>query len=360
MQLDTNNSPAFLGLNNENKGLREEARAARQGRHHRRDRHRHRAGAPEPRRHRLRPAAGALGRHLPGGRGLLRDRLQQQADRRALFRRRLLARTPFGDRRAGEFVSPRDSDGHGTHTATTAAGDETYRIACRRAGRQGQRHGARGRISRSTRPAGQAIDPDLTGCYFSDTAAAADAAVADGVDVISFSVGTAFRLRRPDGHRVPVCRQCGRLRFPLGGQRRPRPGDDGRRRALGHDGRGLDDQRPLRLRTRRGSIRPPPSPATIPRSRARSRSRCRRPGRSPTTWSRQTRSTPARRCACWIHRRQIGADRHAATCDFRRQARRMRWMRARAQFSCIPVSRRENPKTVMGGDADAMTLRFRA
>lgn len=97
---------------------------------------------------------------------------------------------------AGDFISPRDSDGHGTHTATTAGGREV---------RSSLNGTPLARISGIAPDAYLAIykacweatDPNLTGCYFSDTAAATDDAVRDGVDIITYSIGTSFSFVDP-------------------------------------------------------------------------------------------------------------------------------------------------------------------
>jgi subtilisin family serine protease len=96
----------------------------------------------------------------------------------------------------GEFLSARDSDGHGTHTATTAGGRE---VMASLAGTP------LAQISGMAPDAYLAIykvcwtapNPDDSGCTFSDSAAATDAAVADGVDLLSFSVGTAAAFNDP-------------------------------------------------------------------------------------------------------------------------------------------------------------------
>ena len=100
-----------------------------------------------------------------------------------------LANVPAGQR--DDFVSPRDVDGHGSHTASIAVGN----------------HGVRavvddrdfGRIS-GVAPAAkiaaykvlwQAKDAAESGAYDSDILAAIDAAIGDGVDVINFSICSA-------------------------------------------------------------------------------------------------------------------------------------------------------------------------
>jgi len=87
-----------------------------------------------------------------------------------------------------EFLSARDSDGHGSHTASTSAGNfgvpayinETY---------QGDISGIapRARIA-VYKVCWQGIE-DNSGCTSSDSMAAIDQAVADGVDVINYSIG---------------------------------------------------------------------------------------------------------------------------------------------------------------------------
>ncbi|WP_299598114.1 S8 family serine peptidase [uncultured Microbulbifer sp.] len=93
-----------------------------------------------------------------------------------------------------EFLSARDADGHGTHTATTAAGNY---------GVEGMMNGeATGTLSGVAPRARVAVykvcwdapNPDDSGCFSSDSMAAIDQAVADGVDVINFSVGGASTL----------------------------------------------------------------------------------------------------------------------------------------------------------------------
>jgi subtilisin family serine protease len=83
----------------------------------------------------------------------------------------------------GEFDSARDNNGHGTHTASTAAGD---------AGVQASIFDRNVAVISGIAPRAQVIAykalGDLGG-FTSDLAAAIDQAVADGVDVINYSVG---------------------------------------------------------------------------------------------------------------------------------------------------------------------------
>src|SRR5581483_6267726 len=83
----------------------------------------------------------------------------------------------------GEFRSARDSEGHGTHTSSTAAGN---------AGVKATVFGvARGTIS-GIAPRAHLIMYRVCGadgCFSSDSVAAVQQAIADGVDVINFSIG---------------------------------------------------------------------------------------------------------------------------------------------------------------------------
>jgi len=90
----------------------------------------------------------------------------------------------------GEFVSPRDSSGHGSHTASTAGGNN---VIARLNGQRVARISGmapRARIS-VYKACWLAPGADNFSCFFSDSAAATEDAVLDGVDVINFSVGTA-------------------------------------------------------------------------------------------------------------------------------------------------------------------------
>ncbi len=95
---------------------------------------------------------------------------------------------------AGEFVSPRDSDGHGTHTATTAGGNENVTAVL--AGMPVATISGiapRARIA-AYKACWQGLTPDDAGCTNADTAAAVDAAVADGVDIVTYSIGTSANI----------------------------------------------------------------------------------------------------------------------------------------------------------------------
>ncbi|HSJ21801.1 MAG TPA: S8 family peptidase [Nocardioidaceae bacterium] len=89
---------------------------------------------------------------------------------------------------ASEFLSPRDATGHGSHTAAIAAGNDDVRVRV-----DGQDLGAAAGMAPGAHIAAYkacwtAPDPADDGCTTVDTVAAIDQAVADGVDVISYSV----------------------------------------------------------------------------------------------------------------------------------------------------------------------------
>lgn len=83
-----------------------------------------------------------------------------------------------------EYRSPRDADGHGTHTASTAAGRHTFEASM-----AGYAAGIAKGVAPKARLAVYKVCWRLSGCLDSDILAGFDSAVADGVDVISVSIG---------------------------------------------------------------------------------------------------------------------------------------------------------------------------
>lgn len=88
-----------------------------------------------------------------------------------------------------EHVSARDGDGHGTHTASTAAGNRVSGVTT-----EGRKFGTVIGMAPAARIAvykvcWEAANPDDSGCNNADVLQAVDQAVIDGVDVLNFSVG---------------------------------------------------------------------------------------------------------------------------------------------------------------------------
>lgn len=94
----------------------------------------------------------------------------------------------------GEYLSPRDGDSHGSHTGSTAVGNNGVTATV-----SGKDFGEISGVAPAAKIAaykvcwsGQAPDPDETaddGCTTLDLVAAIDSAVSDGVDVINYSIG---------------------------------------------------------------------------------------------------------------------------------------------------------------------------
>jgi hypothetical protein len=88
-----------------------------------------------------------------------------------------------------EFLSPRDGSGHGSHTASTAAGNNGTNVTIdgKAIGTgSGMAPGAKIAMYKVCWEAKPGFNP---GCFSSDSVAAINQAVADGVDVINYSIG---------------------------------------------------------------------------------------------------------------------------------------------------------------------------
>ncbi len=128
---------------------------------------------------------------------------------------------------SGEFFSPRDVDGHGTHTATTGAGNRTDASAF------GTLLGRIEGIAPRARVAVYKacwLRPGTTRatCNTSDLARAIDDAVADGVHIINYSVGNTRRdVTAPDDMALMAATKAGVLPVVAGGNEGPALGTIG-------------------------------------------------------------------------------------------------------------------------------------
>ena len=128
---------------------------------------------------------------------------------------------------AGEIRSARDVDGHGTHTATIAAGNRVKAsIFGTNIGRiEGVAPRARVAVYKACwlRPGDQRAS-----CNTSDLANAIDAAVADGVDIINYSVGSSLvELTAPDDLALMSATKAGVLAVVAAGNEGPNLGTIG-------------------------------------------------------------------------------------------------------------------------------------
>ncbi len=121
----------------------------------------------------------------------------------------------------GEIFSARDVDGHGTHTATTAAGNRVdASIFGSFIGRvEGMAPRARIAVYKACW-----LRPGATrsSCNTSDLALAIDTAVADGVDIINYSVGNSLReTTAPDDLALMAATKAGVLTIVAAGNEGP-------------------------------------------------------------------------------------------------------------------------------------------
>ena len=120
-----------------------------------------------------------------------------------------------------DFRSPRDADGHGTHTATTAAGNRTSAsiFGTLIGDVEGMAPKARIAVYKACwlRPS-----ESRASCNTSDLARAVDAAVADGVDIISYSIGSSMReVTAPDDIALMTATKAGVLAVVAAGNDGP-------------------------------------------------------------------------------------------------------------------------------------------
>ncbi|MGB5626398.1 MAG: S8 family serine peptidase [Woeseiaceae bacterium] len=127
----------------------------------------------------------------------------------------------------GEIRSPRDVDGHGTHTMTTAAGNRAS------ASIFGTSLGDIEGIAPKARVAAYKacwLRPGATraSCNTSDLVNAIDSAVADGVDIISYSIGSSIRrISAPDDIALLAATKAGVLAVVAAGNDGPNLGTIG-------------------------------------------------------------------------------------------------------------------------------------
>jgi subtilisin family serine protease len=121
----------------------------------------------------------------------------------------------------GEIFSARDVDGHGTHIATTAAGNRTRAEIFGTFLGYVEGMAPRARIATYKacwlRPGGT-----RAACNSSDLANAIDMAVADGVDIINYSIGsTTFTVTAPDDIALIAAAKAGVLTVVAAGNEGP-------------------------------------------------------------------------------------------------------------------------------------------
>ena len=141
-----------------------------------------------------------------------------------------------------DYLSPRDGDGHGSHTASTAAGNKVTDVAIDGVQFEdgiasGMAPGAKVAAYKVCWEGAKEIP---AGCFNSDSVAAINDAVLDGVDVLNYSIGGTSESERLDRGRPGIsgCIERRRLRRQLGREQRSRcqharppgaMGDHGRR-----------------------------------------------------------------------------------------------------------------------------------
>ena len=173
------------------------------------------------------------------GTGLRRFRLQLQGPERALLRARTSCSSSAGRPCPGELLSPVDVASHGTHTASTAAGNANVEAVV-----DGRSFGQTSGIAPAAKLSVYKVcwednDPNTGGCYRSASVDAIDQAIKDGVDVLNYSIsGATDTTIDPVSHGVPERRRRRHLRRRLRRQLRPDRQHRQPRRPLAHHGGG--------------------------------------------------------------------------------------------------------------------------
>ncbi|MDH3532331.1 MAG: S8 family serine peptidase [Gammaproteobacteria bacterium] len=127
----------------------------------------------------------------------------------------------------GEIRSPRDVDGHGTHTATTAAGNRVSASIFNTFIGRIEGIAPRARIA-AYKACWLRPDDIRASCNTSDLANAIDAAVADGVDIINYSVGSSLTsITAPDDIALMAATKAGVFTVVAAGNEGPNLGTIG-------------------------------------------------------------------------------------------------------------------------------------
>lgn len=122
-----------------------------------------------------------------------------------------------------EFISPRDADGHGTHIASTAAGNE---VRARIAGQKVEEIIGIAPRARIAVYKACWLEPGQTrgSCSTADLQRAIEDAVADGVDIINYSVGSSdISISDPDDLALLAASDAGILSVVAAGNDGPIP-----------------------------------------------------------------------------------------------------------------------------------------
>lgn len=125
---------------------------------------------------------------------------------------------------ANEFISPRDADGHGTHIATTAGGNEVRAVI---GGQPVARIAGMAPRARIAVYKACWLEPGQTrgSCSTADLQRAIEDAVADGVDIINYSVGSSdHSISDPDDLALLAASNAGVLGVVAAGNDGPDPG----------------------------------------------------------------------------------------------------------------------------------------
>jgi subtilisin family serine protease len=123
-----------------------------------------------------------------------------------------------------EFLSPRDADGHGTHIASTAAGNEVRAVI---GGEPVARISGMAPRARIAVYKACWLEPGQTrgSCSTADLQRAIEDAVADGVDIINYSVGSSdISISDPDDLALLAASDAGVLSVVAAGNDGPAPG----------------------------------------------------------------------------------------------------------------------------------------